>query len=798
MTASNMAGAPYALAGGAPGTDFSLIAGGTCSANATYLSGQQCSVAVQFAPTVAGLRTGAVVLQALDGSKMAVATLVGMGVGGLPVLVPGEIDTVAGNGAWIYHGDGVSATQAPIFLPTAIIADGAGNLFLSDSSNNRVRRVDAQTGFISTIAGTGTPGFSGDGGLATSAAISSPSGLAMDGAGDIFFADSGNHVVRRIDGVSGIITTIAGTPGSQGYSGDGFAAISAQLTLPQGIAFDAVQTLYIADTGNNVVRAIDAVTGVIRTVAGTGIAGFNGDNRVATTAQLNTPWNMGFGPDGSLYIADLNNDRVRKVDASGNISTAAGTGVRGFAGDGASAQSAELEGPAALAFDPAGNFYIADSGNNRVRRVNASDGTIETVTGTNSEQFAGDAGPANAASLYGPYALFFDPTGNLFVADMFHNRIRRISATLIALQYSSIRVGNVSPPQPEGLENDGNAAMTLMPIALNSAALDSVTTTCVAGSAMATDSPCNLGVEFAPTVIGANVTGSVTVTPVGGGGPAVINVSGQVLSVNPTAVAVTSSLNPSVVGNPVTFIATVTSAGTALTGTVVFLDGSTTLCSVALGSGGSASCSTLTLTLGSHTITAGYSGDSDDASSVSGPLQQMVKQAPNVALSVSPNPAIVTGSVAFSATVTAPTGTPTGVVTFYDGTNAIGSANLNAIGVANFSTTQLTAGDSCALRRLRGRFGQRCHAVERGERDGAASHYDDRIDDEREQRICRRERQLHCNRREHERPRSQRHSSLHRWHDHAGHSDVDWQRCRGSINCFVDARPAQYRRYLQR
>lgn len=691
MTASNMAGTPYALTGGAPGSDFTLVSGGTCSANVSYLAGQQCTVAVQFAPTAAGLRTGAVVLTALDGSKMATATLAGMGVGGLPVLVPGQIDTVAGNGAWIYHGDGVPATQAPIFLPTAIIADGAGNLFLSDSSNNRIRRVDAQTGLIATIAGTGTPGFSGDGGPASYAAISSPSGLVMDGAGDLFFADSGNHVIRRIDAISGIITTIAGVPGSQGYSGDGLAATAAQLTLPQGLAFDARQTLYIADTGNNVVRAVNPVTGVIRTVAGTGVAGFNGDNRSATGAQLNTPWNIAFGTDGSLYIADLNNNRVRKVDSSGNISTVAGSGVRGFAGDGSPAQNAELEGPAALAFDPAGNFYIADSGNNRVRRVNASDGTIQTIAGNDSEQFAGDAGPANAASLYGPYALFLDQSGNLFVADMFHNRVRRISATSIALQYSTIRVGNVSPPQPEGFENDGNAAMTLTPIVLNNAALDPVTTTCAAGSAMAPDSPCNLGVEFAPTAIGVNVTGSVTLTPAGGGGPAVVNVSGQVLSVNPTAVALTSGSNPSVVGNAVTFNATVASAGTALTGTVVFLDGSTTLCSVALGAGGSAVCSTSTLALGSHTITARYSGDSDDASSVSGALQQIVKQSPSVSLVVSPNPAIVTGTVAFSVTVTAPTGTPTGTVTFFDGTSPIGSANLNASGVANFSTTQLAA-----------------------------------------------------------------------------------------------------------
>jgi sugar lactone lactonase YvrE len=691
ITAGGVAAAPQALTQGVANGEFTIAAGGTCTAGVSYNAGDTCTVSVVFHPKYPGPRSGAVVIKTSGGSFMGVALLAGLATGPLPVLTEGVIDTVAGDASWIYEGDGVLATAAPIFLPTGLAVDAAGNLYLSDSGNNRVRRVDAETGLISTVAGTGAPGYNGDGGPATQAMVSTPAGLLLDGAGNLYIADTGNHIIRRVDAFSGKITTVAGTPGTQGYSGDGNVATRARLSLPEGMTFDAAGDLLIADTGNNVVREVNAATGNISTIAGTGTAGFNGDGRTATTALLNSPWSVAVAQNGSFYIADLANNRVRLVNSSGVISSVAGTGIQGFSGDGGNASTALLDEPAAVVLDPAGDLYIADSGNNRVREVNASTGLIATITGTDSEQFAGDDGPANLASLYGPYALFFDESGNLFIADMFHNRVREIDALTVSLQYAAIKVGNVSPSQAFLLANDGNANMDITAPGLVNAATDPATTTCTIGADILSASTCNVGADFAPTVIGDPVLGSITINSNAASTAPVIKLSGEVLSITPTTIAVTSSVNPSLVGAAVTFTATVSNGGAALTGTVVFLDGTTQLCSVSV-SNSSATCITSGLTLGQHNITASYSGDSNDASSVSPVLVQVVKQSPVLTLTVAPNPAIVTSNVTLTLTATAPTGTPTGAVTFYDGTTALIAVNLSASGVATYSTTQLSVG----------------------------------------------------------------------------------------------------------
>jgi large repetitive protein len=692
VTRSGVAAAPQASTQGLAGADYTLAAGGTCSAGTSYTAGQLCTVNVIFKPGFPGTRTGVAVLKATDGTVLASTMLAGLGKGGLAVLQPGRIDTVAGTVAWLYRTDGVAATSAPIFLPTGVVVDAAGNLYISDSANNRLRRVDAKTGLISTYAGNGSPGYSGDNGLATQAQISAPAALALDGAGNLYFVDSGNHAVRRVDAFSGIITTVAGV-GIQGYSGDFALATAARLSLPEGLAFDAQQDLYIADTGNNVIREVNATTGIITTVAGTGVSGFNGDAKLATTAQLSSPWNIAFGLDGSLYIADLNNSRVRKVNAAQIITTVAGNGARTFGGDGAAATAAALNAPAAIVFDPAGNLYIADSANNRVREVNAATGIITTITGNGNEGFGGDTGPANMASLYGPYALFFDQSGNLIVADMFHNRVRRISATTIALAYDVIRVGKTSPPQPEGLQNDGNADLTLTAPVFVNAALDPATTTCVVGTAQATDVMCNLGVEFAPTVVGTLVQGTVTQGSDAGNSPDIISVSGQVLTVEPTTVSLASNVNPSLLNQPVVFTATVSSADPTVSGPVTFTDGATILCAnVQINASFTASCNAANLTIGAHNITASYAGNTNNAAADSSVLIQTVIQTAVLTLSVSPNPAIVTANVTMTITATAGTGTPSGQMTFYDGAAIIGTSSLNASGVATFSTTTFTVG----------------------------------------------------------------------------------------------------------
>jgi sugar lactone lactonase YvrE len=693
IATGEVAATPKVLTQGIANLDFTFVAGGSCASGISYSAGQQCTVSVLFTPKYPGRRSGAVVVESSGGAVLGVTFLTGTATGSLSVLIPGRIDTVAGDADWVYKAgdDGIAATQAPIFLPTGVVADAAGNIYISDSSNNRIRRVDATTGLISTMAGTGTPGYSGDGGLATEAMISNPAGIIIDGAGNLYFADSGNHAIRRIDAVSGWITTVAGVPTEQGYSGDGLAATSAKLTLPEGLAFDTAQNLYIADSGNNAIREVDATTGSISTFAGTGIAGFYGDGSAATAARLNSPRSVTVGGDGALYIADMGNNAVRKVGAGGVISTVAGNATLGFSGDGGAATEAQLYAPASVVFDPAGNMYIADSGNNRVRKVYASTQSILTIAGTDSEQFTGDAGPASLASLYGPYALFMEQTGNLYIVDMFHNRVRRISADAIALQFATMRVSKVSAIQTEGLENDGNANMTLAAPTLVNGALDPATTNCTTGAVVPSDTFCDLGVEFAPTVIGNPVTGAISVNTDAVNAPAIISLSGEVLSVEPTSVTLTSSTDPSLIGAAVTFTATVKSNSTTLTGTIIFFDGATQLCSVSLGANGAATCAISTLALGQHAITASYSGDTLDAASVSSPLNQVVKQSATLTLAASPNPDVVTGTVTLTATAMAPNGTPTGSVAFYDGATAFGSSSLNASGIATFATSALTA-----------------------------------------------------------------------------------------------------------
>ena len=314
---------------------------------------------------------------------MGTTWLVATGTGPLALFIPGIINTVAGDQSWIYRGDGLAATSSSIFLPFGVTVDPAGNLFIADSSNNRIRRVDAASQLMSTVAGDGNAGDTGDGGLATLASLSSPTSVVLDGAGNLYVADSNNHAVRMINVATGIITTVAGVPGVQGYQGDGGSATLANLDTPDAVAIDAINGyLYIADTGNNVVRRINLATGIISAFAGNHTAAYAGDGGPATSASLNGPWSVTVAPVGQIYIADQSNHCVCEVALDGTISTIAGNGTSGFSGDGSPASAAVFDSPAATALDVAGNLYIADSGNNRVRKINATTGEIDTVAGS--------------------------------------------------------------------------------------------------------------------------------------------------------------------------------------------------------------------------------------------------------------------------------------------------------------------------------------------------------------------------------------------------------------------------------
>ncbi len=335
------------------------------------------------------------------------------------VRLGGGVDTVAGTGAAGYGGDG-PATQAWLYNPYDITLGPDGSLYIADTGNHRIRRVGPD-GIITTVVSTGGSGDGGDGGPATQARLNQPRGLALGPDGSLYIADNGNHRVRRV-GPDGIITTVAGT-GASGYSGDGGSATQAQLGYPTGIALGPDGSLYIADAGNNRVRRVGP-DGIITTVAGTGALGHGGDGGPATQAQLGYPTGIALGPDGSLYIADRNNSRIRRVGPDGGITTVAGTGIVGYGCDGGLATQAGLNHPHGVALGPDGRLHIADTGNRRICRVEP-DGGVTIVAGTGTVGY--DA--ATWASFGYPNGIAFGPDGSLYIAETYNHRIRRVNSS---------------------------------------------------------------------------------------------------------------------------------------------------------------------------------------------------------------------------------------------------------------------------------------------------------------------------------------------------------------------------------
>ncbi len=357
----------------------------------------------------------------------------------------GTITTFAGNGIAGSSGDGGLATLARLFNPLGVAVDGGGNVYIGDTGNHRIRKVSVD-GTISTMAGTGTAGFSGDGGAATLARLNFPSGVALDAAGSVFVADQSNHCIRIVT-PDGTISTLAGT-GAAGFSGDGGAATSARLSAPQAVAVDGGGNTFFADTNNHRIRRVSP-DGTIATIAGTGSVGFSGDGGAATSARLNSPRGVGLDAGGNLLIGDTGNHRIRRVAPDGTITTVAGTGVGGFAGDGGPAISATLNQPRGVGTDGAGNLLIADQGNRRLRKV-APDGTITTVAGNGTNRFSGDGGIATEASLSDPAGVAVDGSGNLFIADTTNQRIRRVAA--------DGTIGTVAGNGTFGFSGDGGPA----------------------------------------------------------------------------------------------------------------------------------------------------------------------------------------------------------------------------------------------------------------------------------------------------------------------------------------------------
>jgi sugar lactone lactonase YvrE len=336
----------------------------------------------------------------------------------------GIISTMLGRGIKGYSGDGGPATAAQLNSPDSIAMDTAGNLYIADMLNHRIRKV-TPTGIISTVAGTGIEGCCGDGGQATDAQLHFPYGVAVDSTGSIYIADTNNDRIRKVTR-AGIIGTVAGIYGGDG-NGEGELAVTTKLNRPEAVAVDSAYNLYIADTGNNRILKVTPENGKIRIVAGNGQKGYSGDGGPATAAQLDHPKGMAIDAEGNLYIADMINNRIRKVTTAGIISTIAGNGASGCrtisAGVRATAEC--LPWPSGVAFDSGGNLYIAALSGNQVLKLTPA-GIISAISGNGFQGFTGDGGPASAAQLYGAASVALDSAGNIYVADRDNHRVRKI------------------------------------------------------------------------------------------------------------------------------------------------------------------------------------------------------------------------------------------------------------------------------------------------------------------------------------------------------------------------------------
>ncbi|HTS38123.1 MAG TPA: chitobiase/beta-hexosaminidase C-terminal domain-containing protein [Candidatus Solibacter sp.] len=435
---------------------------------------------------------------------------------------PGYINTVAGNGTAGYSGDGALATRAEIYGPSGLALDSAGNLYFAEFYNQRIRKVTASTGNISTVAGNGTAGYLGDGGVATSAELKNPTGVAVDSAGNIYIADFSNSRIRAVNTQTtavtilhvviqpGDIATVAGT-GTAGYSGDGAAAISAKIAEPSAVALDSSGNLYIADEGNNRIRKV-LTTGTISTVAG---GGSGGDGGLATSASLLTPTDVFIAPSGDFFIADLGDNRVRKVTIStGIITTVAGNGTSGYSGDGGPATSAELDSPSGVSVDVNGNLYIVDA-LERLRVVDRQTQIISTLAGNGTYGETGDGGLATNAELGGPARVALDKTNNIYVSDEGGEHVRAVGASRENLPIAGGVIKTVAGNGTAGFSGDGGAAISAELYFPSGVAVDSADNLYIADYQESRIRKVTASTGFISTVAGNGILGYA-----GDGGPA--------------------------------------------------------------------------------------------------------------------------------------------------------------------------------------------------------------------------------------------------------------------------------------
>jgi hypothetical protein len=592
----------------------------SCGLNVQLAANIPCSAAIAFKPVQAGIQTAQFAVADAKNNAIAIGIY---GIGDAPVTgfySQGTISTIAGNGTAGNKGsNGSAASAALVSAPRGGVIDSRGNIYFADSANNIVRKI-SPTGGIVTVAGNGTSGYTGDGAAATAAELNAPSKVIFDPAGNLYIADTGNNVIRYVNVVTGAISTAAGN-GTAGYLGDNGPATAAELSKPQGLAIDLAGNVYVADTGNSVIRYF-GLGGGINTVTGTGTAGYVGDGGNAYGAQLSAPQAVALDLLGDVYIADTGNDVVRVITAPSNtITTFAGQhGTAVNAGDGGTALAASLNAPTDIAFDPGNELYIAAGG--QVRQINSA-GIIGTIAGTGGTgPYSGEGGVAANAVIPSPATnLIVDNSGDVYMADTAGNRLLEVAVEAPAtLNMGTQTPGSNSAAQVITLENTGNAAMTLSGISVSAgfSLQTTASSACSTSYPVAAGASCTISIIFNPaSTATGTVTGTLTITDnalnaaAATQAVALVGTAKTVLSTTTTLKAAASTL---VYGTSTTVTATVAGTGSP-TGTINFAVNGTAIGSATLVSGQASITIPKSLTAGPSTVTATYSGDNNNDSS---------------------------------------------------------------------------------------------------------------------------------------------------------------------------------------
>jgi large repetitive protein len=610
---------------GALNLDFTEVAGGTTCPNVTAGT---CTVEVQFQPTAPGRRQGCVDLNDPSGKTLLAISLDGSGTEALTAFTPSTISTVAGGGTGAVSG---TATSARLMNPLGVAFDGSGNYYIADQKANQVYKVTA-AGAISVFAGTGTAGYAGDGGAATSAELDGPSDVVVDGSGFVYISDTNNNVVRVVN-TAGIISTYAGQYYKTGTTppavcatatnsvGDGCPGNQMILNTPVGLVFCHAQNLHIADKLNNRVRTINRVGYNTITQVGDGTAGYNGDGEGNTSAELNGPTGLDMDAGNYIYVADSGNHIIRKTKLTGTtpnpISTVAGTpGAAGSLGDGGLAISAQLNDPRGVRVDAAGDIFITDEATHVIREVNIATGNISTIAGNGTAGYTGDGGPAASAQLNGPTGMYVDQNGNVYVADSLNAVVRKIDLfDAPSVAFPATAMGATSAAQDVTVINSGASPLSISQITTPAGfSLGGTDTTCKSSDTLNPGQTCVLGVEFVPQTAGTtngnlvltdNSTPSTQTIQLTAATGTTTSGSG---SYTLTAQTQTVSLAPGGMGT-----ATLTLASTNFAGTVSFTTSVTS--SNGTASNVTASASSVTLSTGgttNATVTISANADAEN------------------------------------------------------------------------------------------------------------------------------------------------------------------------------------------